>query len=831
MICYRDSIISQGPDYVDAYYQLDALKRRIETLLADKPNDPRALTSLGEIKLDEKDLPGAIDLFRRSYGLEADATTRARLIESLLEGLRVDFAAYRGSLPELEELIEQPRHRVEYLRLKAMGLQHAGDVWPAFEAWLALIDEQSPWEIDEVDDALSVRRDRWIREQLARLRQAADPETVARIDAAISRRLEDSLAADSTETLRWFVNIFGPQPAASGVRTALAERLTADDLLEQNLLLTDEILSPDDTQAGPATARMAMALRAAGRSEVAAVYYRLLNTRFADVLCRDGQTGRQLVEQLPADDPARSQLAENAWAKGRVDVQVAKNSRGARAIRRQHASNLEIVGPRGPLFRDVSLSVVHEAQQYLVAEDSVGASRFRILLSEQGTRRMMAARSAYSIPSISYASAHGGLVVLSVGTQLLAIDTLRTGDSLSNRVLWTEDLNDQIGGLATMQTVVPRAVNLKWGGTRFIPEDGYGRRYGTIGPVTSDGVCFQRLHDLYCVDPLSGKTIWMRKNLPIGVDLFGDGEYLFAAPPGDSETLVLHAATGERIGTRHIARVEDRMTTLGRQLLSWKTSGNGHVLEMRDLFSDQVVWSFRFAAGSKAALVADEVAGVFQPDGEFTLVRLTDGQRLSQTKLQKEKTLLGIHLLPWERGYLLATHTAAPAKSSHAVQPYPSGPDCPLLTGHVYAFDRETGAALWPAPVPVSQHGLLLSQPRDLPVLVLLRQMTSPGPISSRDPRLSVMCIDKRSGKVVFHEDDLQGTTISSCTLLGEPADQRVTISLPNQEIVLTYTDQADQPQRPAAAMDREQAVAIVLEQLGFPVERSIFKDTDASDE
>jgi outer membrane protein assembly factor BamB len=453
-----------------------------------------------------------------------------------------------------------------------------------------------------------------------------------------------------------------------------------------------------------------------------------------------------------------------------------------------------------------------------VADDGYGANRFRILLSEQGMRRVVHARSAYSIPSISYASMHGGLVVLSMGTQLMAIDTLRSGDSLANRVLWTEDLSDQIGGMSSMQSVVPRAIGLKWGGTRFVPEDTFGRRYGTIGPVTTDGVFYQRLHDLYCVDPLSGKTIWMRKNVPLGLDLFGDGEYLFAAPPAkNGETLVLRASTGELLGTRRIAPIEDRMVTLGQKMLTWQPVEGQQSLEMRDLAADQVSWSFRFAAGSKAALVAQEVVGVLQPDGEFSLIRLADGQRLTQEKLIADKMLLGIYLLPWERGYILATHAAVTASSNQSVQPYPNTPDCPLLTGRLYAFDRENGKPLWPAPVKISQQGLLLSQPRDLPMLVLLRQMTRPGPISSRDPRLSVLCIDKRTGKVVYDREDLPGTTVSSCSLSADPAQQRVTIALPNQEITLTYTDETGdaKPAEPTAA-DRQRAADAILEAIGL---------------
>ncbi len=392
---------------------------------------------------------------------------------------------------------------------------------------------------------------------------------------------------------------------------------------------------------------------------------------------------------------------------------------------------------------------------------------------------------------------------------------------MANRVLWTEDLNDQIGGAATMQSIVPRAVNLKWGGARYVPEDNYGRRYGTIGPVTADGVYFQRLHDLYCVDPLSGKTVWMRKNVPLGLDLFGDDEFLIASPVGDSETLVLRAATGELVGARRVAPIEDRMAIVGRQVLAWQSHDGHPRIEMRDVVADEVVWSYEFAAGSKAAVVAEEVVGVYQPDGEFSLIRLADGKRLVHDGLKPEKTLLGIHLLASRQGYLLATHVAAPANSNRSVQPYPNVPDCPLVTGHIHAFDRQ-GKSLWPKPVAVTQQGLLLSQPADLPVLVLLRQMNRPGPISSRDPKLSVMCIDKRSGQVVYDKDDLPGTAISSCTLEADLADHTVTIALPSQMITLAYTQQPLQPRSATVSpAERQLAEQVILEAIGFAAANS----------
>src|SRR5262249_14843866 len=157
------------------------------------PDDPKALAALGEVKVNEGALTEAADLFRRSYKLKPDDHTREQLVDAMLDALNADFAANRASLPDLETLVEQPRHRLAFLRMKAVGLQQAGDVLPAFEAYLKLADEEGAQTLDPVADRLSVRRDRWIRTQLERLRAVANSEQRAQIDAGVKSRLQAAI--------------------------------------------------------------------------------------------------------------------------------------------------------------------------------------------------------------------------------------------------------------------------------------------------------------------------------------------------------------------------------------------------------------------------------------------------------------------------------------------------------------------------------------------------------------------------------------------------------------------------------------------------------------
>ena len=95
------------------------------------------------------------------------------------------------------------------------------------------------------------------------------------------------------------------------------------------------------------------------------------------------------------------------------------------------------------------------------------------------------------------------------------------------------------------------------------------------------------------VDPLSGDTLWIRHDMPLGCDLFGDDQYILALPPSGEAATVLRALDGEILGTRKAPRMVHRqafsdgkeatvfgrleetcLTTLGRKLLLWWPEGN-----------------------------------------------------------------------------------------------------------------------------------------------------------------------------------------------------------------------------------------------------------------
>lgn len=99
LICHDGAVISQSGAWLESFYQLDELQSYVKRTLDEKPDDANALALKAELALDKSEIDEALDLLRKSYSKSPDPRTRQLLVETLLEGLRSDFAKYRGTAP------------------------------------------------------------------------------------------------------------------------------------------------------------------------------------------------------------------------------------------------------------------------------------------------------------------------------------------------------------------------------------------------------------------------------------------------------------------------------------------------------------------------------------------------------------------------------------------------------------------------------------------------------------------------------------------------------------------------------------------------------------
>ncbi|MGE0606386.1 MAG: PQQ-binding-like beta-propeller repeat protein, partial [Pirellulales bacterium] len=261
LICHQGAVISQGVESVDCFYQSAEIERQVAETLKKNPDDPEALALRGELLLDAGQIDEAAEQLRRSLALRDDPRAKDLLVDALLEGLRTDFAAYRGHSNEIESLVSAPSQWDNYLRLMAAGLHAAGEHLPAFDAYmrLAALKLDGPG-LARVEPGLQVRRDRWVQARLAALRETVVEADRLKMDGMIADRLQAALAreAGTEDELRQFLKFFGMHPTANTARQELASRLSERESALEIELLSRRVARTDDREAaGKALARLA----------------------------------------------------------------------------------------------------------------------------------------------------------------------------------------------------------------------------------------------------------------------------------------------------------------------------------------------------------------------------------------------------------------------------------------------------------------------------------------------------------------------------------------------------------------------------------------------
>jgi len=846
LICHRGKILSQTALGVELFYELEAARAEAERLLAADPDDPAGLRLMGEILLEQGRREEAIACLRRAVAAQSDPRARALLREALLEGLQAEFARYEPCAAEIESLLDDQTQHAEFLRLMAEGLRSTGRPLEAFHRYLALaeLDEEQP-EMVELGPQHAVRRDRWVRQRLGSLWEETQEAALrSQIEQAAGQRLQVALQSGSLDSLRRFERYFGELPAGDAAREELVRRLAeAGRWLEAEMVLWPDFVSSDPSRAGRATLALAELMRRAGRPEDAAVCYLRLRDELAEVDCGQGKTGAEWFAALAADDPVgRFCQQAHTWPGGEVEVSeenVSSNSDPTFArflVARAHSL--------GPFFQRARVEL-DQNRRVLTARNELGQARWQLSLTEisQQTRFVLNR-------NFTRASGCGHLLVLLAGSRLVAVDTLGAGQS-GPRLAWHQDIQQDaeqalavVGGPVIMANGVVVLGAARSTTTR--------PAMNVLGAVTSRTICFQRFTDLVGVDPLSGRVVWVRQNVPAACELFGDEHRLFVLPPDEEEALVLRPSDGTLLGRRRVPRFSNGqaqvaingaavvrparfaplsttcLATLGSRLLLWRPEDDGaRVLELYDVWGQKAVWpARRFDGGSVIDVAEDRWVGICEPDGHFVLVDAQSGSAVVDTRLragaarQALPRLEGLSLMRCDEGFLVVTHHPRTQTDppQQIIQPIAGMAVRPVNLGWVFAFDPQ-GQPLWPRPVQVNDQHLPLEQPPGLPVLVFASQVYNRQPANPASRyQVSLLCLDKRTGRVVFEKQ--YANTSHTFEAIGNTEEHSVTLRLQRNRVKLTFTDRPiTEPAEPEAESTEEgkllPALGRVLGRLG----------------
>jgi len=783
-------IVSQRAAAVDAFHQLDALRKEVDRRLAAAPNDPEALIERGEILWDEGKLKEAVASFRRALELSPSQNARNLLRDALFEGLRTEFAAYRGYGEEVRRQVDDSRQEATYLRLMAAGYQAAKDYHSAWQTYAKLMDlDGQAGDLEPLDKSHSVRRDRWIRVQLQSLYAEAPAEVRAEIDKLSQARLKAAADDSRADALRRLLDYLGGLPVADEARRQWVPKLRQEKrLLEAELVLRRLERTGDRGRAGAALAELAAMLQDEGFPEDAAACYARLEREFADVVCRSGKTGRQLFEGLASDSPVRRFLGPaEVWPTGAAVFE--RSLQRERSLLAYGTYAIPPIDAESPFFADVTLEVqVQENPPLLVARDGWGKVRWQVQIGDR------AAQGNFPFtPAFLRAAVRDHLVVLWTGTRLIAIDTLAAGRGSTPRILWppAAELGDSrkpVRGRrrgAVAQLAVPGRIDL-------LADFGPGNRRlmaANVPVVINDElVCYQRVHELCGVDPMSGRELWVRRDARPDSIVFGDEKYIFVLPYDQTTATVLRAADGKLLDTRPIPHERLPNFAFGRNVLVWRDGS----LELYDPWEKRPVWpAMKFAADARVTVVDRESAAVFEPrTGRFTLVRVPDGRKIIDAGLRPERFFADLHVFrSADRTMLVINGLERTRPRDFQAFGLQGVQNVQIGRAHVYGFDRQ-GKKAWDEPVTVEDQFLPTNQPARLPVLVFARGVPSRNP-NFPTQKITILCIDKRTGRVLGPET-LSG--LSYLRLAGDPEKKTVEFRSQQQVVTLKLTDKPVPP-------------------------------------
>jgi hypothetical protein len=208
-----------------------------------------------------------------------------------------------------------------------------------------------------------------------------------------------------------------------------------------------------------------------------------------------------------------------------------------------------------------------------------------------------------------------------------------------------------------------------------------------------------------------------------------------------------------------------------------------------------------FVAGSKGTTVGNDAVAMFEPTGRFQLLSLVDGHKLIDESLEAEPMLQTIAVQETaDQEVLIVTRPTRQRNSEGRANAAPvlmGDPNSPLISGHVYAFSRSTGKAVWSTSAVVEQYYALLGHGQDLPVLLFLRPMQRRSVQGSGEMKSAVLCLDRRTGRALLDEDLNQPLNNFNFELNGDRHAKTVSLLLPSQTLTLHFTDDPTPPEPP----------------------------------
>lgn len=837
LVASRGEVISQAIDSVDVFYQELDLQRRLQSA-GDSLAGALPAFWKGQLLLDAGKVRAGVEAIAAAGREDPRRVTPGMVAEAMLEGMRLDFAATAELFPE--SLRQCPDDAVAREMLRA-----------GIDGFLALSRPQDAWDLWQqaarrcLSDGPSAESDDLAAGLVS---DGDDPQLVSTLPRWLGGRLEAVLAADRqgvdaavarfVEEVRGMAVDRGPAGLAMLADLVAAHPLAGDVRRERE-------------------ARLMASLEDPGAVSAAGLRDRLLELELARMLDPGAAT------RSPQNDGNQAAVWErplsDAWPVGRVVTKSPSAAAGRRADIPAIAS-LPILSQAGLPSPEGLRLTLDRRQPGMIVQDGFGRELGGQLSFEGSAQTRRLGIQAVVLPGAAIQPSIVGrllLVTSATGTaafelslpdrfkqprraeepglQQSAAAVPQVAGMPEHRRLW------HVSHASQPRTLTVQAPGMPGRGGR-LPHLGGGIRLGTtvtearpmgadapppsmlaalVGPAAAP-VLEQR--SLSMRDPVTGRVFWTRSMLPPGCEILTDTTSVCVIPAEGQGAAVYSIHDGRLVARCDLPSIDQWLATSGRRVLAidrGQGGGFGVAARVELVLIDPLDGHERrfgpFAAEAHAAVAGPGKVAVLEPDGRLTVIDIeAESQEFSVLLDRMPPDLNQFYCQPWEdRLLVIASRPETAAENEQHRQLgaitgirtgglWDSGPQiAPLVTGAVWAVDRHNGESLWTVPATLLRHGFDPDQPADLPVLVFARRIKTQG--SARQPQLSLLCLDKRTGHEVFLDDRIETEQhlFYGCEIAGDPENHTIILSHGAREITLTFTGEAISPRPPYQGLTR----------------------------
>lgn len=613
LVAAGGEIVSQGPTKLSVAFGEQSLEPTVNRRLAQNPDDVDALIRKSELLIERKDREQALVLLERARQLDdQNVEIRMLYVTAMLGQLRDDPSMDSELIQRLDEQIERPDQRVEYLSLLTRAALEQQQFVVAVERLVELTSllQSSPLldpSVKEVSDQSGrwSTLDDWIAARLSDIEtQASDADR-----SEINRQLIDFSEVkrhESTSYLEQMVRQFGPWNGIDTLRQELMQRLNENSeyLKMERLALGTRSPSDDQLAAIPADRLLSLAsvyLDGGLPKDALKVIQQLTK--------RDPDSNSDRVDQIRR--AAEAEISDFSWPETATLQWEPRRASIHNMAYNQRASVTKIQS--GQQFEGWAL--VSEATSSIALRDPTGLVR-----GIRGNRNQQQNRSDKE------AQISGGFMAIVSTRGLTGVDLFRLQSGDSDAVLWDRTLGDQSTPMARRQSDTNPFNDQEFRYLINAPGDVQNPPEFKLGPIIGDRLIVLQGGELVALDVFTSTTLWRNSNAPKNGVIVFDGNQVAVVSTKSKRVDLFDVMDGRKVDSKPWVH-EKVWEATESHVLSYQQRADKTTIKLVNPFSGEVLLQTESVGANRGSIDKPSAYGRVV-DGTYMALMGSDGQAI-----------------------------------------------------------------------------------------------------------------------------------------------------------------------------------------------------------